>query len=91
VFETCGPAKPADISLNIRSIFVRAGVGEPIIALIPKQLGDGRCNSSFPRRYSYKAAWAAGPALKIVAEFEQSLKKYRPIAPGTPDTYTPPK
>jgi arylsulfatase len=29
--------------------------------------------------------WNAGPALKIVAEFEQSLKKYPPIAPGTPD------
>jgi len=25
------------------------------------------------------------------AEFEQSLKKYPPIAPGTPDPYTPPK
>ena len=28
-------------------------------------------------------------ALKIVAEFEQSLKKYPPIAPGTPDPYAP--
>jgi arylsulfatase A-like enzyme len=35
--------------------------------------------------------WNAGPALKIVAEFEQSLKKYPPIAPGTPDPYTPPQ
>ncbi|PWT72447.1 MAG: arylsulfatase [Bacteroidetes bacterium] len=35
--------------------------------------------------------WVAGPALKIVAQFEQSLKKYPPIAPGTPDPYTPPK
>ena len=26
-----------------------------------------------------------------VVEFEQSLKKYPPIAPGTPDPYTPPK
>jgi hypothetical protein len=41
VLETYGPAKPANISLNIRSIFARAGIG-PIIALIPKQLGDGR-------------------------------------------------
>jgi hypothetical protein len=31
-----------------------------------------------------------GPGLKIVAEFEQSLKKYPPIAPGTPDPYTLP-
>jgi arylsulfatase len=29
--------------------------------------------------------------MKIVAEFEQSLKKYPPIAPGTPDSYMPPK
>jgi hypothetical protein len=42
VRETCGPAKPADISLNIQCIFVRAGVGGPVTALIPKQLGDGR-------------------------------------------------
>ena len=44
MFETCGPAKPADISLNIRSIFVRAGVGDPIIFFIPKQLSDVRRN-----------------------------------------------
>jgi hypothetical protein len=31
-----------------------------------------------------------GPAMKIVSEFEQSLKKYPPIVPGTPDPYTPP-
>ena len=36
-------------------------------------------------------SWNAGPAMKIVTEFEQSLKKYPPIAPGTPDPYTPPK
>jgi hypothetical protein len=35
--------------------------------------------------------WNAGPAMKVVAEFEASLKKYPPIAPGTPDPYTPPK
>jgi arylsulfatase len=29
--------------------------------------------------------------MKIAAEFEQSLKKYPPIAPGTPDPYAPPK
>jgi arylsulfatase len=29
--------------------------------------------------------------MKVVAEFEASLKKYPPIAPGTPDPYTPPK
>jgi arylsulfatase len=36
-------------------------------------------------------AWVGGPMMKIVAEFEQSLKRYPPIAPGTPDPYTPPR
>jgi hypothetical protein len=35
-------------------------------------------------------SWNAGPAMKIVAEFESSLKKHPPIKPGTPDPYTPP-
>ena len=30
-------------------------------------------------------SWNAGPAMKIVIEFERSLKNYPPIAPGTPD------
>jgi arylsulfatase A-like enzyme len=34
-------------------------------------------------------SWNAGPALKIVTEFEESLKRYPPIAPGTPDPYQP--
>jgi arylsulfatase len=29
--------------------------------------------------------------MKIAVEFEQSLKKYPPIAPGTADPYKPPK
>ena len=29
--------------------------------------------------------------MKVVTEFEQSLKKHPPIAPGTPDPYTPPE
>ena len=36
-------------------------------------------------------SWFAGPAMQIVVEFEHSLKQYPPIAPGTPDPYTPPK
>jgi arylsulfatase len=35
--------------------------------------------------------WNAGPAMKIVEEFLQSLRKYPPIAPGTLDPYTPRK
>jgi hypothetical protein len=31
--------------------------------------------------------FAMAPAMRIVAEFEKSLKKYPPIAPGTPDPY----
>jgi arylsulfatase len=36
-------------------------------------------------------SWVATPAMKVVTEFEESLKKHPPIAPGTPDPYTPPK
>jgi arylsulfatase A-like enzyme len=34
--------------------------------------------------------WVVGPMMKIVGEFEASLKKFPPIAPGTLDPYTPP-
>jgi arylsulfatase A-like enzyme len=34
-------------------------------------------------------SWNAGPVMKIAAAFEESLKKYPPIAPGTPDPYRP--
>lgn len=34
--------------------------------------------------------WVGGPMMKIVAEFENSLKQYPPIAPGTPDPFAPP-
>jgi arylsulfatase A-like enzyme len=34
--------------------------------------------------------WVAGPAMKIAADFTESLKKSPPIEPGTPDPYTPP-
>jgi hypothetical protein len=30
-------------------------------------------------------SWAAGPAMKIVTEFEQSLKQHSTIAAGTAD------
>jgi len=29
--------------------------------------------------------------MEVVVEFEKSLKKYAPIAPGTPDPYVPPR
>lgn len=35
--------------------------------------------------------WIGGPAMEIVADFEKSLMLHPPIAPGTPDPYTPPK
>jgi arylsulfatase A-like enzyme len=35
-------------------------------------------------------SWVADPVIKIVGEFEASLKKYPPIKLGTPDPYTPP-
>ena len=35
-------------------------------------------------------SWNARFAMKIVTDFEASLKQFPPIAPGTPDPYTPP-
>ena len=35
-------------------------------------------------------SWVADPVMKIVTEFQASLKKYPPINVGTPDPYTPP-
>ena len=35
--------------------------------------------------------WVAHPMLKIIDEFEASLKKYPPIKVGTPDPYVPPQ
>jgi hypothetical protein len=32
-------------------------------------------------------AWVGAPMMKIVAEFEKSLERHPPIAPGTPDPY----
>ncbi|WP_425333007.1 arylsulfatase [Cupriavidus pinatubonensis] len=34
--------------------------------------------------------WAAGPIMKVVEDFQKSLAQYPPIAPGTPDPYSPP-
>ena len=34
-------------------------------------------------------AWVVRPMMKIVTEFEKSLKQYPAIAPGTPDPYSP--
>jgi hypothetical protein len=34
--------------------------------------------------------WVADPMIKIIGEFEASLKKYPPIKLGTPDPYMPP-
>jgi arylsulfatase len=34
--------------------------------------------------------WIVGPALKMVGEFEASVKKHPLISMGTPDPYTPP-
>ena len=36
-------------------------------------------------------SWVVGPILKIVGEFEQSVKQHPLIPMGTPDPYTPPK
>jgi arylsulfatase A-like enzyme len=47
-----------------------------------------------PREDEDKVAhdsWIIGPVLKMVAEFEASVKKHPLIAMGTPDPYTPPR
>jgi len=36
-------------------------------------------------------SWVLAPVTKIVDEFSESLKKYPPIEPGTPDPYSPPR
>jgi arylsulfatase len=33
--------------------------------------------------------WNAGPIMRIITEFEASLRDHPPIAPGTPDPYSP--
>jgi hypothetical protein len=38
-----------------------------------------------------KASWVGVPMLKIVSQFEDSLKKYPLIPMGTPDPCVPPK
>jgi len=37
-----------------------------------------------------QSSWIAGPAIKVMVDFEHSLKKYPPIPPGTADPYKPP-
>jgi arylsulfatase len=47
-----------------------------------------------PREDEEKTAtdsWVIGPVLKMVAEFEASVKTHPLIAMGTPDPYTPPR
>ncbi|WP_426235401.1 arylsulfatase [Pararhizobium sp. DWP1-1-3] len=38
-----------------------------------------------------RSSWMADPAMKIVADFEESLRRNLPIKPGTPDPYEPSK
>lgn len=38
-----------------------------------------------------KAGFVSVPMMKLLGEWEESLKKYPPIKMGTPDPYTPPK
>jgi arylsulfatase len=36
-------------------------------------------------------SWVADPAVRMIGEFEASLRKYPPIKVGTPDPYRPPE
>ena len=40
--------------------------------------------------FSSRGGWVTYPMMKIVNDFEESLKKYPPIKMGTPDPYQPP-
>jgi hypothetical protein len=42
------------------------------------------------RDVAASSSWVIDPIVKIVGDFEASLKKYPPIKLGTPDPYTPP-
>jgi arylsulfatase A-like enzyme len=42
------------------------------------------------RDVAAKNTWVAEPMMKILGEFEASMKKYPPIKVGTPDPYAPP-
>ena len=43
------------------------------------------------RDVGVKAGWVSVPIVKLLTEWEESLKKYPPIKMGTPDPYVPPK
>lgn len=58
---------------------------------VPEKLGSPKAfdliadpKEEYPQT-ALRHSWNAGPVMKIVTELEQSLKKYPPIAPGTPD------
>jgi hypothetical protein len=50
-------------------------------------MGSGDLCVGFVAAYN---SWVADPIVKIIGEFEASLKKYPPIKVGTPDPYMPP-
>ena len=43
------------------------------------------------RDVGVKAGWVSVPIVKMLTEWQASLKKYPPIKMGTPDPYVPPK
>ena len=43
------------------------------------------------RDVAVKNSWVSVPVMKILTDFEESLKKYPPIKMGAPDPYVPPK
>src|SRR5262245_41440352 len=70
------------------------GHGKPkIMFILMDNLGFGEvgCYGGGILRGVATPRIASRPAMKIVTQFEQSLKRYPPIAPGTSDPYTPPK
>ena len=80
-----------------RNLVIDRAVAEITIAEL---LSDGGYATAFnlltDPKVEYPATglretWVAEPAMKLIVEFEESLKKYPPIAAGTPDPYQPPE
>ena len=76
--------RPAPRSLEARVLVLRQGKDE-----LPKII-DLLTDLKERRDVLISNSWATYPMMKIIGELEASLKKYLPIALGTPDPYVPP-
>jgi hypothetical protein len=69
----------------------KATIGRGSAVVWPNRIPAGRVSNEIVHpQTGLLSSWIAGPAIKVMVDFELSLKKYPPIAPGTPDPYKPP-